>query len=424
MPEHSDPDKLYTIVYPDHWLPLTHEGSPHISLASLTTGGFLKIEAYQFERPDPDKIRPEITVSAMTESDRRTWPSIKKPRITSGPRDGMLVAQTTYSRNESESTDNAIQLGHSRVWAFTRGQTQVRCLYRCRTMDAGVDDEDLDSIMRSLVIHDTTHLDEPSFGRYYNSILKRTRPQYAQQPIENLALTMPDGQTVLLEQLYHHYVLEPHRMDELIENHIRKLDYCCDDVPDLLNYRAIKDLLFPKIFRATGRVIPSNRIRHWPGIAIGAVVQGSVFTYGVSVERLKNWGCASLDDIMEQLLDNLYGIKPIAPRGLRDQHGATRAISYVDHPFCASFILYEDFYETTSHNLGATEFLVGLPDPSCVSCFRDDDPRFVVQHTALLRTDYHRSVERLTDMIYLVTGPEVRDIKPYDVLHCCPKKNG
>jgi hypothetical protein len=100
----------------------------------------------------------------------------------------------------------------------------------------------------------------------------------------------------------------------------------------------------------------------------------------------------------------------------------TQAISYVDHAFSASFILFEDFYATTSHNLSTEEFLVGLPDPSCVSCFRDDDPRFVVQHTAMLRWDYHRSVERLTDAIYLVSGPSPKDVKPYDILHCCPKK--
>jgi hypothetical protein len=40
----------------------------------------------------------------------------------------------------------------------------------------------------------------------------------------------------------------------------------------------------------------------------------------------------------------------------------------------------------------------------------------------MLRWDYHRSVERLTDTIYLVTGPSAKDVKPYDILHCCPKK--
>ncbi len=108
---------------------------------------------------------------------------------------------------------------------------------------------------------------------------------------------------------------------------------------------------------------------------------------------------------MEDLTDNLYSIQPVAPRGLRNDEGVTQAISYVNHSFSASFILFEDFYNTTSHNLSAEEFLVGLPNPSCVSCFRDDDPRFVVQHTAMLRWDYHRSVERLTDTIYLISGP-------------------
>ena len=45
MAEYSDAENNYTIVYPDGWLPLTHEGSPHVSLASLTTGGYLKVEA-------------------------------------------------------------------------------------------------------------------------------------------------------------------------------------------------------------------------------------------------------------------------------------------------------------------------------------------------------------------------------------------
>ena len=129
-----------------------------------------------------------------------------------------------------------------------------------------------------------------------------------------------------------------------------------------------------------------------------------------------------LDDIMEDLLDNLYKIPAIAPRGLRDEDGTMQAISYVDHPFSASFVLFHDFYETTAHNLNAREFLVGMPDPSCVSCFRDEDPRFVVRHTANLRWDYHRSVEGLTDTIYLVSGPKREDVKPYDILHCCPKK--
>jgi len=252
--------------------------------------------------------------------------------------------------------------------------------------------------------------------------LKRQRPQLAIRPPEGLALVLSDGQTVLLEHLYHHYLLEPHRMDDLIETHINLLDYCGDDVPDLKNYKQIKSRLFPKIFRATSRHLPPHRLALWPNISIGAVIQGSIFTYGVNSERLKNWSRNSLDDILEDLLDNLYGIAPIAPRGLQDSDGATQAISYVDHPFSASFILFEDFYATTSHNLSTDEFLVGLPDPSCVSCFRDDNPRFVVQHTAMLRWDYHRSVERLTDTIYLVSGPTPQDVKPYDILHCSPKR--
>jgi hypothetical protein len=151
-------------------------------------------------------------------------------------------------------------------------------------------------------------------------------------------------------------------------------------------------------------------------------VQGTVFNYGVNQDRLKAWGFQSLAEIKDDLIANLYKIPPVAPRGLRDEDGVTRAISYVDHPFAASFVLFGDFYDTTAHNLNTDQFLVGLPDPSCVSCFREDDPRFVVQHTAMLRWDYHRSVEKLTDTVYLVTGPHPKDIKPYDILHCCVKK--
>jgi hypothetical protein len=423
MPEYSDPDKQYTIVYPDNWLPLTHEGSPHISLASLTTGGFLKIEAYQFEHADPAKMQPEAALQALIECDRRSWPSIEPPSIQRQYRRSATSAYANYSRTESANGEQSADFGNTRVWVFSKGKVQVRCLYRCRNTDAGTDDEALDSIIQSLEIHDAPQLDVANFAQYYFSLLKRLRPHIATQPPTGLALALPDGQTVLLEQLYHHYLLQPERMDDLIESHIGKLDYCCDDVPDLTNYRAIHELLFPKVFRATSRVLPPNRLASWPGLSIGAVVQGSVFTYGVSVDRLKNWGCASLQDIYEQLLDNLYSINPIAPRGLRDTDGQTKAISYVDHPFCASFILFDDFYETTAHNLGTPEFLVGVPDPSCVSCFREDDPRFVVQHTALLRWDYHRSVERLSDTIYLVGGPDPRNVQPYDVLHCCPKKS-
>ena len=422
MPEYSDPEKNYTLVYPEGWLPLTHEGSPHVSLASLTTGGYLKIEAYQFAEPSAESMRPEKTLQALINCDLRSWPDIDEPSIQRGSRNGSALAYMIYTRIEPKDEEHVADFGHTRAWVFTRGRVQVRCLYRCRSDDASVDDDDLDTIIGSLEIHDEPHLDAACFTRYYYSLLKRRRPNVVTQPPEGLALTMADGQTVLLEHLYHHYLLEPARMDELIESHIGLLDYCGDDVPDLKNYKQIKSLLFPKICRAASRHLPPHRLSLWPGISIGAVVQGTVFTYGVNSERLKNWSRNSLQDIYEDMVDNLYSISPVAPRGLRNEDGDTEAISYVDHPFSASFILFEDFYETTSHNLSASEFLVGMPDPSCVSCFRDSDPRFVVQHTAMLRWDYHRSVERLTDTIYLVTGPRLQDVKPYDILHCCPKK--
>jgi hypothetical protein len=422
MPEYSDPEKSYTIRYPDGWLPLTHEGSPHVSLASLTTGGYLKVESCQFDKPAPDAMRPDRALEALVECERRSWPQLDDPSIQRGSRGGSALAYMTYTRIEPPGEEHVADFGHMRAWVFSRGGVQVRCLYRCRSNDAGVDDEELDEIINSLELYDEPHLDTACFTNYYFSLLKRRRPQLGIRPPEGLALTLADGQTVLLEHLYHHYLLEPHRMDELIESHIGLLDYCGDDVPDLTNYKLIKPLLFPKVFRAASRNLPPHRQPLWPGLAIGAVIQGSVFTYGVNSERLKNWSCESLADIQDDLLDNLYSISPVAPRGLRTEDGVTQAISYVDHPFSASFILFEDFYNTTSHNLSADEFLVGLPDPSCVSCFRDDDPRFTVQHTAMLRWDYHRSVERLTDTIYLVTGPNRKDVKPYDILHCCPKK--
>jgi len=422
MPEYIDPEKCYSISYPEGWLPLTHEGSPHVSLASLTTGGYLKVEACAFEKPAPESMQPERALQSLIECEKRTWPEIDYPLIQRASRNGSAQAYMTFTRVERPDEQHLADFGHTRAWIFTRGRVQVRCLYRCRSSDAGVDDDDLEGIINSLELHDDPHLDPASFTNYYFSLLKRRRPQLSVHPPEGLALTLADGQTVLLEHLYHHYLLEPQRMDELIESHINLLDYCNDDVPDLRNYNLIKPLLFPKVFRAASPSLPPHRVPLWPGISIGAVVQGSVFTYGVNCERLKNWSCDSLDDIMEDLIDNLYSIQPVAPRGLRNEEGVTQAISYVDHLFSASFILFEDFYNTTSHNLSAEEFLVGLPDPSCVSCFRDDDPRFVVQHTAMLRWDYHRSVERLTDIIYLVTGPALKDIKPYDILHCCPKR--
>ncbi len=422
MSEYSDPERLYTLDYPDGWLPLTHEGSPHVTLASLTTGGYLKIEAYQFEQPKTDEMRPEKTLRALLDCERRTWPQVGEPLIRCRTREGMAIAMATYTRIEMEGDDHAADFGHTQAWIFSRGDVQVRCLFRCRSTDAGEDDDELEQIINTLCLTNTRHLDAASFTSYYYSLLKRHRPQLAVKRPNGLAITMSDGQIILLEHLFNHYLQEPDHMDELIESHIGLLDFCGDDVPDLTNFKLIKPLLFPKLFRAASSGQPPHRAKLWPGLAIGAVIQGTVFNYGVNNERLKSWSVSSLSDIKEHLIENLYNISPVAPRGLRDEDGTTQAISYVDHPFSASFVLFQDFYETTAHNLDADEFLVGLPDPSCVSCFRNDDPRFVVQHTAMLRWDYHRSVEKLTDTIYLVTGPTVKEVKPYDILHCCVKK--
>ncbi|NQU12178.1 hypothetical protein HQ590_15395 [bacterium] len=424
MSQYRDPENHYVLEHPEGWLPLTHEGSAHVSLASLTTGGYLRVEAYEFTHPNPESLRPANSLRALLDCEKRNFSLTAEPQITRGNRSGMTMAVTSFRRQRVAGAAPGTDFDYGRGWVFTRGQTQVRCLYRCRASDAGTDDDELEQIIDSLRIQETAHLDAPSFTKYYYSLLKRWRPQLAVQPPEGLTLTLADGQTILLEHLYNHYLLEPERMEELIESHLQRLDYCGDDVPNLANYQAIRSLLFPKILPLnSARGLPPHRLPFWNGLSIGAVVQGRVFTYGVNMERLRTWQKQSLADIMDQLMDNLYATPPVAPRGLLNSEGVAQAISYVDHPFSASFVLFEDFYETTSHNLGAKEFLVGLPDPSCVSCYRDDDPRFVVQHTALLRFDYHRSVERLTDTIYLVTGPRPQDATPYDILHCCVKKS-
>src|SRR5258706_12793220 len=100
MPEYSDPERLYTLDYPEGWLPLTHEGSPHVSLASLTTGGYLKIEAYEFERPAAEEMRPEKSMRTLLACEQRSWPQIGEPTIRCRTREGMSIAQTSYTRIE------------------------------------------------------------------------------------------------------------------------------------------------------------------------------------------------------------------------------------------------------------------------------------------------------------------------------------
>ena len=140
MPEYTDPERLYTLTSPEGWLPLTHEGSPHVSLASLTTGGYLKIEAYQFEQPKADEMRPEKTLRALLNCERRTWPQVGEPLIRSRTREGIAIASSGFTRNEPPGDEHAADFGHTRAWVFTRADVQVRCLYRCRSTDAGEDD--------------------------------------------------------------------------------------------------------------------------------------------------------------------------------------------------------------------------------------------------------------------------------------------
>jgi len=417
MPQYTDADHNYTIEYPSMWVALTDEGSPHISLASLVTGGSLRIEAYRSSSP-AGNLRPEATLRALVEADCQRRPPGLQPAILPSQLGGLHSATTCYDLPETRGS----ACGHARSWVFNCGHAQVRCCYRCRQSDAGLDDEDLDEMLATLTIHDSARLDAGSFGRYYFSLLRRHRSQIAGQPPDGLTLTLRDGQHVLLEQLYNHYLQQPDRLDALIESHLDLLDFCGDDVPDLANYQAVRSLVFPKLCRATSGVLPAHRLRFWPGLAIGAVVRGTVFHYGVNTERLHQWGFAALTDIWKDLTASLYRLPAVRPRGQCDGRGQVQAIRYADHPFSASFLLYEDFYATVSRNLDASEFLVGLPEPGTVSCFREDDPRFIAEHTTQLRWEYHRSIERLTDTIYLVTGPTRAHIKPYDVLHCCARR--
>lgn len=421
MTEYDDPGRHYKLEYPDGWLPLTQEGTPHISFASLVTGGCLRIDAYECEPVPGELVPPEATLRSFLAYEERSRPILDISAVNTLHRTGTASAYVTFTRSEPAGPKQITDFGHTRAWAFARENVRVRCVYRCRVTDAGVDDADLDVILGSLVIHDTASLDMNKFARYYYTVLKRSRPNMVNEPPRGPILTLSDGQTILLEHLYNHYLQDPEKIDELIDAHLRLLDFCGDDVPNLGNFRLIKPLLFPKLFRSTSDSLPPHRLPLWPGLALGAVVQGRVFNYGVNTDRLRTWSVSSLADIHEHLIDNLYAIAPARPRGLRNESNETCAISYVDHPFSASFILFEDFYETTVQNLGATEFLVGLPDPSCLSCFREENPRFVLKHTAMLRLDYHRSVDRLTDTIYRVTGPSLRDVKPFDILQSCAK---
>ncbi|MCS7049778.1 MAG: hypothetical protein NZ483_10865 [Verrucomicrobiae bacterium] len=182
MREYRDPGNKYTLEYPDGWLPLTHEGSTHVSLASLTTGGFLRIEAHQFdpdESPEPDAAR--ATLEALVDCERRHHPELAAPRIIHGTLNGSTFAHATFTRPEAGAS-NPADFGHTRAWVLVRGAVQVRCLYRCRCADIGVDDDDLDAIIRSLVIHDIPLLDADRFARYYYSVLKHKRPMLAVRP--------------------------------------------------------------------------------------------------------------------------------------------------------------------------------------------------------------------------------------------------
>src|ERR1019366_8415806 len=118
MPEYSDPEKSYTISYPDGWLPLTHEGSPHVSLASLTTGGYLKVEACQFEKAVPEAMRPDRALQSLVDCEKRSWPQIEEPVIQRGSRNGSALAYMTYTRTEPQDDDHLADFGPTRAWIF------------------------------------------------------------------------------------------------------------------------------------------------------------------------------------------------------------------------------------------------------------------------------------------------------------------
>jgi len=249
--------------------------------------------------------------------------------------------------------------------------------------------------------------------------LKHQRPQLAVRPPEGLALTLADGQTVLLEHLYHHYLLEPRRMDDLIESHINLLDYCGDDVPDLKITSRSSRCCSRRFFaqrRATCRrtralvARPCHRRGH-PGLGLHLRVNS---------ERLKDWSRDSLEDIMEGYSTISTASRPSRAR-LRNEESQTQAIKLrrprvqrVVHPL-------RGFLQHDRHNLSTDEFLVGLPDPSCVSCFRDDDPRFcrpAHRHAPLGLPSQRRAPDRYH--LQSPARPEGR--QTVRLLHCCPKK--
>jgi hypothetical protein len=333
MLPYTDPERHYSLEYPASWLPLTGEGTPHISFASLTTGGCLRMEAYRFEQPADTVLPAAAAIRALLASDRRHWPALGTPAVHTVIRGSLRSARTTYTRPETRSTDEP-DWGLTRAWVFNRGHIQVRGVYRCRQVDAGVDDDELETMMDSLTVHGAPQLDAGSFGHYYHCLLKRHRPQLAVQPLIGLTLSLPDGQTILLEHLYHQYLQQPDQLDGLIEKHMDLLDYCGDDVPDLGSYQHVRALLFPKLARFTGR-LPLHRLPLWPGLAVSAVVQGAVFHYGVNTERLHSWGLHSLSDLRDDLLANLHRLPLVRPRGLLNERGELRAVTYAEHPFSA-----------------------------------------------------------------------------------------
>jgi len=191
--------------------------------------------------------------------------------------------------------------------------------------------------------------------------VETSAPATGVRPPEGLALTLADGQTVLLEHLYHHYLLEPRRMDDLIESHINLLDYCGDDVPDLKNYKQIKPLLFRRFFATASRNLPAapralvarpcHRRGH-PGLGLHLRVNS---------ERLKDWSRDSSKTSWKAYSTISTASRPSRRAACAMRKARRRRSVYVDHAFSASFILFEDFYNTTAHNLSTDDSSSACP---------------------------------------------------------------
>jgi hypothetical protein len=415
MARYTDPQQHFSVFYPDDWLPLTRENSPHVDFVSAATGGFLRVESRQFLHNVPAEQRPERFLETLIARENGGKNSFSVPPIEHFHRHGAEGVHVSYTLPRDFCTSDAEILRHVRVWVFTRGPIQVRCLYRCRAQQAGEDDAELESIVRSLEISAEPLLDFAAFARYYLTRLQRMGPRFANATLNGAVLRLPDGQLVSLDEVYDEFAQNPQNLDALIENHIEKLDFCGDDVPDLRDFHAVKSLLLPKLFRAAREPQP-HRIPFWSGLEVGAIVCGNVFQYPVTGELLRAWNFESLVELHDLLVDNLYNLGPLHPHVLgNEDSGAALALVFDEHLLASSAVLYDDFYESCCDNLGCAEFLVGVPTHDFLTCFRADDTKFVLRHTADVRWNFHHRRHGLSDLVYAMHGPRVSDVTPHDI---------